>query len=127
MKAPNMTPANTANTKTGIAVAVTLVLAAIITVLTLMPMPQGGPPGSDKFYHVVAFAALALPLSIAASGRAVWVFLGATAYGGAIELIQPAFHRMGEWADLRADAIGVMLGVLVGVAIGRTLFRPRQP
>lgn len=121
-----MTPVFKASGRTSGAVALTALLAVIIAVLTLMPMPQGGLPGSDKFYHVVAFAALAVPLTIAVRGLAVWVFIGVTAYGGAIELIQPTFHRMGDWADLRADAIGAALGILVGAAVGRFLFGPRR-
>ena len=125
-KAIKMTQAGSANIRTTVAVGVTLVLAVIITILTLMPMPEGGPPGSDKLYHVVAFAVLAVPLSMAVPGLAVWVFLGTIAYGGVIELVQPSFHRMGEWADWRADAVGAIVGVLIGVAMGRILFRPHQ-
>lgn len=113
----------TVNTKTNVAVAVTLILAAIIAVLTLMPMPQGGQPGSDKFYHVLVFALLALPLSVAVPARAIWVFLAASAYGGGIELVQPMFDRLGEWHDLGADVLGAATGALVGAALGAAMFR----
>lgn len=118
-----MTPFVTANTRIRLAVVVTLILAAIIAVLTLIPMPQGGQSGSDKFYHVLVFALLALPLSVAVPARAVWIFLAASAYGGVIELVQPMFHRLGEWHDLGADVLGAAIGALVGAALGAALFR----
>jgi hypothetical protein len=125
-ESPQMPTVEPANTRTTMAVVLTLGLAALITVLTLMPMPQGGLPGSDKFYHVLAFSALAVPLSVVAPSRAILVFFGVVAYGGAIEVIQPTFHRMGEWADLRADAIGAAAGVLVGVSVGMILQQMRR-
>jgi VanZ family protein len=93
--------------------AVTTVLALIIAVLTLAPMPSGGPAGSDKIYHVLAFACLAFPLPLVRPRFAVWVILGVIAYGGVIEVIQPFFGRQAEWADLVADGVGAILGAIV--------------
>lgn len=93
--------------------AVTTVLAVIIAVLTLAPMPSGGPAGADKIYHVLAFACLAFPLPLVRPRFAVWVILGVIAYGGVIEVIQPFFGRQAEWADLVADGVGAILGASV--------------
>ena len=43
----------------------TIGLALIIAALTLMPVPSGppGPVGLDKLSHLLAFGALAVPLS----------------------------------------------------------------
>lgn len=98
--------------------AVTLVLAVIIAVLTLAPMPSGGPAGSDKIYHVLAFACLAFPLPLVRLRLALWVILGVIAYGGMIEIIQPFFGRQAEWADLVADGIGAILGAGVARQLG---------
>lgn len=98
--------------------AVTLVLAVIIAVLTLAPMPSGGPAGSDKLYHVLAFACLAFPLPLVRPRWTVWVILGVIAYGGVIEMIQPFFGRQAEWADLVADGVGAILGAIVARHLG---------
>ena len=103
--------------------AVTTVLAVIIAVLTLAPMPSGGPAGADKIYHVLAFACLAFPLPLVRPRFAVWVILGVIAYGGAIEVIQPFFGRQAEWADLVADGIGAILGASVARQLGLWLRR----
>lgn len=99
--------------------AVTAVLAVVIAVLTLAPMPAGGPAGSDKVYHVLAFAALAFPLPLVRPRWTVWVILGVIAYGGVIEVIQPFFGRQAEWADLVADGIGAAVGAVTGSSLSR--------
>jgi len=103
--------------------AVTLVLAVIIAVLTLAPMPSGSPAGSDKLYHVLAFACLAFPLPLVRPRWTVWVILGVIAYGGVIEVIQPFFGRQAEWADLLADGIGALLGAVIARQLGLWLRR----
>lgn len=104
--------------------AVTLVLAVVIAVLTLTPMPAGGPAGSDKIYHILAFACLAFPLPLVRPRWTVWVVLGVIAYGGIIEMIQPFFGRQAEWADLVADAIGAVVGAVTGTALSRYILTP---
>jgi hypothetical protein len=47
-----------------LSIAVTIALAVAVAVVTLAPVPAGGPAGSDKLYHVLAFAGLAFPLSL---------------------------------------------------------------
>ena len=101
---------------------VTLILALVIAVLTLMPMPSGGPAGSDKIYHILAFASLAFPLSLVRPRLAILVALGVIAYGVSIELVQPFLGRQAEWADLVADAFGAVLGAGAGYVLsGRLL------
>ena len=102
------------------AMSVTAVLAAVIAVLTLTQLlgPQSGVPGSDKAHHLLAFAALAFPLSAARPRLAPWVVLGAVSYGGLVEIIQPYAGRHAEWGDLVADAGGAILGSVAGAAAG---------
>ena len=47
------------------------------------------------------------------------VFIGASAFGGAIELIQPTFNRSADVNDWVADIIGVLLGTAGGLAYRR--------
>lgn len=96
-------------------IAVTLAVAALIGFLTLTPIQNPGVPGTDKSHHLIAFAALALPLSFARPRLAPWIALAATAYGGVIEFIQPLVGRTGEVIDLMADAAGAAIGGAAGV------------
>ncbi len=103
----------------------TFLLALVIAVLTLMPMPAGGSgvPGSDKLHHFLAFACLAFPLPLLRPRLTIWVILAVILYGGAIELIQPFFGRQAEWADLLADALGAVVGAVVARQLGILLRR----
>jgi hypothetical protein len=96
----------------------TLLTGCIIAVLTLAPGDGPDVPGSDKLYHFLAFSALAFPLPFARPGLLVPVVIGATCYGGLIELIQPSFGRTTEWGDLLADGLGAMAGAVAGAASG---------
>ena len=42
-------------------------------------------------------------------------------FGGAIEIVQPAVGRNGEWADFYADIMGVGIGTVVGLCAGAVL------
>lgn len=95
-----------------------VLLAAIITVLALMPAPPHDLDlGWDKLNHTAAFAALAVCAVFGwRSERAarLAVLLALLAFGGAIELLQLQVpNRSAEWADLGADAIGIGLGALL--------------
>ncbi|CAM4006660.1 VanZ family protein [Kerstersia gyiorum] len=97
-----------------LALAATLALLVIISFLTLaspgsLPRVAGG----DKLHHALAFAALVFPVVVARPAWALRAFIGAVAYGGLIELVQPSFGRAGEWADLIADTIGAAAGVVL--------------
>lgn len=98
------------------ALVATLLIGAVIAVLTLMPV-AGGAPGSDKLYHVLAFAALAFPLSAVRMAHAPMVVVAVLIYGGAIELVQPFVGRSAEFADFGADAIGAALGAGAGIVV----------
>ena len=66
---------------------------------------------SDKFVHFFAFAALALPLAITRRIGLLPVFIGASAIGGLIEIIQPSFNRGADINDWIADIMGVIFAI----------------
>ena len=95
-----------------IAIAFAIGLATLIPVETLLNVSA-----SDKFYHLISFAILTLPIAIIRP-KAMWLILSLSiAYGGAIELLQPLVNRNCEMADFLADAFGAILGVLVTRAL----------
>jgi VanZ family protein len=95
----------------------TLIVTLILTVAMLWPMdqPPPTPEGSDKLVHLAAFAALAFPLARTSRVSLLLVFMGASAFGGLIELIQPTFNRSADLNDWIADILGVMLGIALGL------------
>ena len=98
-----------------LAIGLTCAIAVVIGHGTLSPPSDGPPlPLGDKQIHFIAFALLALPLGWVRPRWVLPLVAGCVAYGGAIELLQPLVGRSGEWADLLADALGVVLGVLPG-------------
>lgn len=100
-----------------VALAITAIVAVLIGYLTLAPIQNPGVPGTDKSHHLMAFAALAIPLSLARPRHAPWVILAAAAYGGAIELIQPLVGREKEFLDFISDAAGAVLGGAIGTGL----------
>ena len=103
----------------------TLIVLFTLTIAMLWPLnqPPPAPAGSDKIVHFIAFAALAFPLAfpLARTGRfgLLPVFIGSSAFGGAIELIQPTFNRGADVNDWFADIIGVLLGIAGGLVYRR--------
>jgi len=94
------------------------ILAAVIGVLTLIPMDLPVDiGGGDKLHHLIAFAALILPSAILYRRALVWLAPAVLLYGGLIELIQPTVGRQGEWLDFLADGLGVALGIALGLAL----------
>lgn len=98
------------------------ITAAAIALLALSPMPApSGPEGIDKIQHLAAFAVLAALAEGAypersASLRRWGLVLG---YGLLIEAIQALLpYRDASWADLIANALGV-LGYTVVAAVFR--------
>ena len=99
----------------------TIAVALTLSVAMLWPMeaPPPAPEGSDKLVHFVAFAALAFPLARTGRFGLLPVFVGASAFGGAIELIQPSFNRSADVNDWVADVVGVILGIGLGLLYRR--------
>ena len=91
----------------------TLIVTTVLTVAMLWPLeaPPPAPEGSDKLVHLAAFTALAFPLARTGRIGLLPVFVGASAFGGAIELIQPSFNRSADSHDWLADVVGVILGI----------------
>lgn len=115
---------------------ITTVVAVAIALLLLLPQPLPDDmyriqwfDGADKVVHALMFAALGAAIitdSRLYKTTARWsrthlaaaitaATLIATAYGGAMELIQDflAMGREGSWGDLAADAIGAAGGSLL--------------
>ena len=99
----------------------TLAVTLTLTVAMLWPLeaPPPAPEGSDKLVHFIAFATLAFPLARTGRFGLLPVFIGASAYGGAIELIQPSFNRSADINDWIADIVGVILGIILGLLYRR--------
>ena len=99
----------------------TLIVTLALTVAMLWPLdaPPPAPTGSDKLVHLVAFAALAFPLARTGRFGLLPVFIGASAFGGAIELIQPSFNRSADVNDWVADIVGAILGIGCGLLYRR--------
>ena len=102
------------NERTGMVL--TFAFTLIICLGTLTPLPQDiDVPGTDKWHHFLAFAALTYPLT--AASRRCWllIIVFGLSLGASIEILQPYVNRFGDIADLTADAIGVLIGFLFGV------------
>ena len=100
---------------------ITLAVTLILTVAMLWPLeaPPPAPDGSDKVVHLIAFAALSFPLARTGRIGLTPVFVGASAFGGLIELIQPSFNRSANMSDWVADILGVVLGMICGLIYRR--------
>ena len=95
----------------------TFIMTTVLTVAMLWPIhqPPPTPDGSDKVVHLIAFAALAFPLALTGRIGLLPVFIGASAYGGIIEVLQPSFGRSADMQDWIADIAGVALGMMLGL------------
>ena len=99
----------------------TIIVTLTLTIAMLWPLeaPPPAPEGSDKLVHFIAFAALAFPLAYTGRFGLPPVFIGASVYGGAIELIQPSFNRSADVNDWVTDVVGVVLGIGCGLLYRR--------
>ena len=99
----------------------TIMVTLTLSVAMLWPLeaPPPAPEGSDKLVHVIAFAALAFPLACTGRFGLLPVLIGASAFGGAIELIQPSFNRSADVNDWIADVVGAILGIGLGLLYRR--------
>lgn len=89
-----------------------LVLAALIAALAVMPLPGGMPEraGLDKIYYFGAFLVLVFPVIVTDTSRWTWVVPAAIIFGGAIEVTQPLTGRNADWLDFAAGIAGVLAG-----------------
>ena len=93
----------------------TLIFLVMILIGTLSPRDIIVTPdlGSDKNYHLLAFALLVVPLTFQNLKNAYWLLPVAVVFGAIIELLQPHLGRHGELNDLYADAFGALIGVIL--------------
>ncbi len=92
----------------------------IITGLSLLPLPAFPElPGTDKTLHLLSYAALAFPVSVASKRSGMFVLLFYAGWSGALELLQPFVNRHGEWLDFAANVAGLAVGAAVGVLVQR--------
>ncbi|ENM4033285.1 VanZ family protein [Vibrio parahaemolyticus] len=92
----------------------TIVIALIITGLSLYPMDSlPSVPGTDKTHHFIAYGALAFPIALARPKKWLFLIVGFFACSGGIELVQPYVNRYGEWLDLGANGLGLVVGILI--------------
>ncbi|WP_371187258.1 VanZ family protein [Thalassotalea maritima] len=97
---------------------VTFLIMALIALLSLYPLDSLPPvPGSDKTHHFIAYAALAFPVALSKPKSWWYVIVAIIAFGGIIELIQPYVNRYGEWADMSANSLGVLVGIILATAM----------
>ena len=99
----------------------TFVVTFFLLVGMLWPLDHPPPASekSDKLVHFIAFAALTFPLARTGRIGLFPVFIGASAFGGAIELIQPSFNRSADGNDWIADITGALLGIACGLLYRR--------
>ena len=101
---------------------VTWLLLALIIWASLWPLPELPLPdfaASDKLHHLLAYAALAVPVSLARPPRwPVWI-AGFALLSGTMEIVQPYVNRWGEWADLAANLTGLAIGVGLAALLRR--------
>ena len=69
--------------------------------------------------HFAAFAALTFPLARTGRFGLLPVFVGASAFGGLIELIQPSFGHSADMQDWIVDIVGVALGIVLALLYRR--------
>ncbi|MBR5706910.1 MAG: VanZ family protein [Bacteroidaceae bacterium] len=117
-----------------------LLIIAVILFLSLFNPPKTKLDpivGIDKVVHACMYLGLELIIWIEYlrhHNNLNWIkilFLGIIApivFGGLVEIAQAKLTqgRSGEWADLLADAIGVLLGAAIGFFAIQTIFRKKQ-
>ncbi len=95
--------------------AIGIALLLIITIVCLVPQKELPDLSlSDKTEHILAFGALTFWFASIVVRRDVpWVGLAVVVFGGMIEIAQSemGWGRQGDWFDLAADTIGVLLGL----------------
>ena len=94
-----------------------LLLLGFALSITLCPVPHKVLDFtlSDKLAHALAFMGFMVIFSgLVRSEYWRFVFVALLAYGGAIEVLQLGVpSRSAEWADLLADAVGLLAGLYI--------------
>lgn len=87
-------------------------VSIMVLALSLLPLgPDAPTTGWDKTNHLLAFATLAVLGCLAYPERIPITLLVLLAYGALIEVLQSfTDYRSAEWADLLADALGLVVG-----------------
>ena len=87
-------------------------LLMVVLALSLLPLaPEVPSTGWDKTNHLLAFVTLAVVGCLAYPARTPATLLALLFYGAMIEILQSfTNYRYAEWADLLADALGILLG-----------------
>jgi VanZ family protein len=86
-----------------------------ITALSLCPLKNlPAVPGTDKTHHFIAYAILTFPTALRKPKKWYLFILFIIAYSGFIELVQPYVNRYGEWLDMAANTLGVIVGLFIG-------------
>ncbi|TOO39505.1 VanZ family protein [Vibrio parahaemolyticus] len=100
----------------------TALIAQAITVLSLYPLDNlPTVPGTDKAHHFIVYGALAFPVALARPEKWLLFIVGFLVYSGVIELVQPYVNRYGEWLDLGANGLGLVVGILIA-SFARSIF-----
>jgi VanZ family protein len=100
-------------------------LALVAAWFAFTPGPVPGPDfeDADKLNHLLAFGSMGSAglLSLASGWRqALGTVAGLLTYGGFIELVQSRLPtRTASWADLLADACGILLGLVFASTLRR--------
>lgn len=102
--------------------------AVVLTVASLVPVALLPPQTFnvwDKAQHALGFGWLTLVGLFAYPKWPLRMAVCLLLYGGAIELAQAATGwRYGEWTDLLADGVGVVVGALLWLGL-RQCLRPQ--
>ena len=95
---------------------VTAISLFIITSISLYPHEEISPIETihDKFYHVIAYLFLTIPVSLNKPKYFFLLYLFFILLGGFIEFLQPHFNRQQELADFIANIFGIFTGALAG-------------
>ena len=91
-----------------------------VTILSLIPLPElPKVPGTDKTHHFIAYGSIAFFMAIRPTKRLSIYLIAVIIWSGLIELIQPFVNRYGEWMDLLANSIGLVIGYLTAIIFRR--------
>lgn len=103
--------------------------AAVLVILYLTLAPSDDVPGAklvwDKAAHAIAFGLLVI-IGLLMSTHRRWTVVGCVwAFAAGIEIAQALmpFGRSGDWIDLLADTVGIVLAVGLWALARR--FKPR--